>query len=188
MVSYIYYVHYIWCCSICQYYKGPTMWQTHHFPNLKNIDNENPRLCLGTFEGPPKDDIQSHLQTWVVTYPCLAFMAIKGNSEKKSHKVGLSQFLLDAPPFRPPMLTSQGTLEEWVESSSYSYLDANPNIRLIKTKKLKYLDNCTHNLETRVEGSSSYSYLDANPNIRWLKPKSLSKWTIAPKTLKLEKS
>jgi hypothetical protein len=27
-------------------------------------------------------------------------MAVKGNSEKKSHKVGLSQFLLDAP--HPP--------------------------------------------------------------------------------------
>ncbi len=47
----IYYVCYIWCCcSICQYYKGPTMWQTHQFPNLKKSDNENPTLCLGRDE------------------------------------------------------------------------------------------------------------------------------------------
>jgi hypothetical protein len=55
-------------------------------------------------------------------------MAIKGNAEKKSQSRS-SQFLLDPSSSPSPMLTSQGTLEEWVESSSYSYLDENPNIR-----------------------------------------------------------
>jgi hypothetical protein len=67
---------------------------------------------------------------------------------KRNHKVGLSQFLLDAP-LPSLMLTSQGTLEEWVGSSSYSYLDENPKHKVIKTKSLSTWTLHTHNLETR---------------------------------------